>query len=375
MKILIDCRFWGITHTGLGRYTQNLVENLLAIDKNNQYFLVGSRIFLNNCLEKTKKNVTIVPTNIKPYSIKEQFLFPKLLRKIQPDLIHFPHFNCPLNCPYPFVVTVHDLIKHTSKGLLTTTRSPWAYYIKYLGYKTVFQHAVMHAQQIIVPSNFTKEELIKYYPKVKEKISVVYEGFDPNIRKNKGMKFNLFSSMPYLIYIGNAYPHKNLKRLMLALKMANARLGNKKINLIIITSRNIFLERLKKEIHDLNMGKEVILINQITDSQLAFYLQKALAFINPSLMEGFGLPGLEAMVNNCPVVCSNIGVFREIYDQAALFFNPLNVVDIKDKILTVLKIPQSQKEKLVSKARIQAGRFSWEKCSRQTLAIYNKVKR
>ncbi|HUV46699.1 MAG TPA: glycosyltransferase, partial [Candidatus Bathyarchaeia archaeon] len=130
MRILIDCRFWGTKHTGLGRYTENLVTNLLKIDKKNEYILLSSS--KNNIIIEQYGNITVLPVNAAYYSLKEQLVLPKLIHKLKPDLIHFPHFNVPILTNFPFVVTIHDLIKHHSRGRETTTHQALFYWTKFL---------------------------------------------------------------------------------------------------------------------------------------------------------------------------------------------------------------------------------------------------
>ena len=368
MKIAIDCRFWGPKHTGLGRYTQKLVENLLKIDNKNQYFLIFQKENLNNLTIEKFSNKTIISVDVNHYSLKEQLSMPLVLNRIKPDLVHFPHFNVPLLYSGRYIVTIHDLIKHYSKGLATTTRQPLVYLAKYLAYKKVFSNTVKKAEKIIVPSKAVKKQLIDVYPKTKSKIQVIYEGVDLKVstprRRPKGL---LRGEQQYVVYAGNVYPHKNIRRLILAVKMVNQTV---KLELVIVSARSIFLKRLKKTINEFKADRFVTLLGFVEDKGLVLIYSQAKAFISPSLMEGFGLPGLEAMASGCPVVCSHIPVFKEVYNKAALYFNPKDVSDIKDKILKVIKMDEQERVNLVKAGEDQAKKYSWQKTARQTLEIY-----
>lgn len=155
MKIVIDGRFWGPGHTGLGVYTQNLVENLLKIDTTNKY--------------------VVLEPKITPYTLKEQILMPWILYKEMPDLVHFPSINVPLLYFGKFVVTIHDLIKHDSRGPETSTHNPAFYWIKYYLYLFVFWWAVHQSCKILVPSQDVKNRLIREYGLDENKIIVIYE--------------------------------------------------------------------------------------------------------------------------------------------------------------------------------------------------------
>jgi len=373
LRIAIDCRFWGTKHTGLGRYTENLVLNLLEIDKVNRYFLFVSE---NNETMKQCNKATVLPLNTPHYSLKEQIIIPKILKEINPDLVHFPHFNVPILNNFPYLITIHDLIKHYSKGKETTTRNSWIYLLKYWGYKTVFTQAVGKAKKIIVPSKFVKRGLLKNYLLAEDKIEVIYEGVDNKLKaqssklKAKSQKSKLLNKYkirrPYLLYVGNVYPHKNIRRLILAVKKINQ-------TLIIVCSRDVFYQRLQQVVKEFKAEKFVKLTGYVTDKELNVLYAQAKAFINPSLMEGFGLPGLEAMQAGCPVVCSQIPTFKEVYDQAVVYFNPKNIDDIAEKILKVINFSDKERKELIKKGKNQASKYSWQKCAQETLQLYQSM--
>lgn len=174
MKIGIDCRMSGLKHVGIGRYIENLVNELKKIDAQNEYYF-------------------LTRADIPHYSLKEQLILPLILYKEKLALVHFPHFNIPVLYFKKYVVTIHDLIKHISKGVETTTRSPWLYWLKYLGYKFVFWWAVKRATRIIVPSNFVKGDLVKEYKIDPAKVVVTYEGVDNKISNSKFQIPNLLN--------------------------------------------------------------------------------------------------------------------------------------------------------------------------------------
>jgi len=384
LRILIDCRFWGTKHTGLGRYTENLVTNLLKIDKKNEYILLSSS--KNNIIIEQYGNITVLPVNAAYYSLKEQLVLPKLIHKLKPDLIHFPHFNVPILTNFPFVVTIHDLIKHHSRGRETTTHQALFYWTKFLGYKLVFRKAVYKAKKIIVPSNFVKRELKKIYHLPEENIKVVYEGVSnkfkinpPSLSWRSGEKLKIGKQKlkilkkikkPYLLYVGNLYPHKNIRRLILAIKLLNQ---FRRINLVIVCGRDVFWRRIKNAAVEFKAEKFISLPGFAADKDLAVLYAQAEAFVSPSLIEGFGLPGLEAMVLGCPVICSNIPTFKEIYGKSAYYFNPRDIDDIKDKILHVLNFSFRKRQVMIKKGLFQASKYSWQECAQETLEVYQGI--
>lgn len=382
MKIGIDCRLYGPRHTGIGRYVQNLVENLLEQDRKNEYILFVNNNSIDNLTIQQFNNLTIVKTNIKHYSLKEQLFLPGIIKKNKVDLMHFPHFNVPVFYQGRYVVTIHDLIKHSSKGFATTTRFPLLYWVKYLGYKFVFKQAVKRAERIITPSNFVKDELVGRYGLDVNKLVVTYEGVDDSIKYQvlsiKGKEKILAKydiKKPYLLYVGSVYPHKNIERLIEAVKLLNQdRIAScvSRIALVIVCARNVFSKRLDKFVEQSGSDEFVRMTGFVPDEELAVLYQEAEVFVFPTLSEGFGLPGLEAMSVGCPVICSDIPVLKEVYKDSALYFNPLDSKDITEKISQLL-VDKKLQEKLKSLGFQLAQTYSWQKTARETLGVYDST--
>src|SRR5690242_10821619 len=152
MKIAIDARFYGLENGGLGRYTINLISELQKIDSQNHYFLLLRKKYSDELV--VSSNFEKVCLDSRHYSVAEQFEVLNILRKINPDVTHFLHFNVPLFFNGKYIVTIHDLLMHKGVGKDATTLDPLRYQIKRRGYRIVFDHAVGKATQIIVPSNF-----------------------------------------------------------------------------------------------------------------------------------------------------------------------------------------------------------------------------
>jgi len=386
MKIGIDCRIYGPKHTGIGRYVQNLVENLMQIDKENEYVLFANRdseeefenlkFDIKNSLKIKNLKFKIEFVNVKHYSLKEQLLLPGLIKKDGIDLMHFPHFNVPFFYKGKYIVTIHDLIKHASKGRQTTTRSSWLYWFKYLGYKIVFRQAIKRATKIITPSQFVKSELSKEYGIDQKKVMVIYEGVDPKFIVHSSLfkkseilgKYKI--KKPFLLYVGSVYPHKNIERLLEATKSLQT--TDYRLQLVIVCARNVFFKRLSNKIEQMRAGEYVKMTGFVSDEELAVLFKEAEAFVFPTLSEGFGLPGLEAMSIGCPVLCSDIPVLREVYKDNAVYFNPFDPKDIAGKIKNLMSDKNLQ-EKLRMIGPEHTKKYSWKKTAEETLKIFNSI--
>ncbi|MCH7758780.1 glycosyltransferase family 4 protein [Patescibacteria group bacterium] len=175
---------------------------------------------------------------------------------------------------------------------------------------------------------------------------------------------------PYLLYVGNAFPHKNLERLVSSFKII---LKDKPyLKLVLVGQIDYFYQRLEKLVQRLGLKTKVIFTGKVTDQELFWLYNNALVYLCPSLEEGFGLPGLEAMARNLPVICSNQGPLPEIYKQAAIYFNPENIQQMAEMILKVVG-NEDLREKLKKAGQIQSQKYSWLQCAQETLVVYKSV--
>ena len=370
MKILLDGRLYGPENTGLGRYVMNLVENLAKTDRRNTYTILLRKKYFDrlNLPHKWQK----VLADFKHYGFKEQLMLPRLISEAKPDIVHFPHFNVPIFYRGPFVVTIHDILMHRQKGHEATTLNPISYLFKRLVYKVVFRRAVRAATKVIVPSAFVKKEVSDYYKIDKDKVVVTYEGFDEKfLPTGSGVKVPRKYSLeaPYFIYAGNAYPHKNLKRLIEAVVYLNEK-TDKKTTLSIVSARDFFISRLEKLIKKVNATSFIKLLGFVSDEELGALYLNSRAFVFPSLSEGFGLPGLEAMSVGTLVLASDIPVLKEVYKASAAYFNPYDYTSMEKAMEDALSIEPSARKERIEKAREFAKRYSWDKMARETIKVY-----
>lgn len=366
--VVIDARMYGLEHAGIGRYVLNLVKEIGQLEeKRLRFSLIVSQKKLGPIKEELGEGFDYFPANSSHYSFNEQFEIPLILKKIKPDLIHFPHFNASLFWSGNFVVTIHDLIKHYFKGKKTTTRTPFFYWAKYLGYRLQINHSLKKSKLIFTPSDFWKEKLTQDFNLAPEKIIVTHEAVESKFLKlAQNKKGEILKKMPFFIYTGSVYPHKNLEILLKALKKIS------QVKLLIVSSRNVFTQRLNQTVKKFGLEKRVVFLGFVEDEKLIGLYQRAAALVQPSLMEGFGLTGLEAMAAGCPVLSSKSSCLPEIYGRAALYFNPLEVNDLEEKLRRILK-SKKLRRKLIKKGKKQVEKYSWKKTAQETIEGYKKV--
>ena len=176
----------------------------------------------------------------------------------------------------------------------------------------------------------------------------------------------------YFIYVGNAYPHKNLKRLIEAMVNLNKKV-KENIELYMVSSRNVFTKRLEEIIKKQKAEEYIKLLGFVPDDKLKILYKKSLGFVFPSISEGFGLPGLEAMNAQTLVACSEIPVFKEIYKDVPIYFKPFDVTSISDAMKLILDMDPEAREKRIEKGLTLAKTYSWSKMAKETLEVYNSI--
>lgn len=343
MRIGIDARL--IEETGVGRYIQYLIRELGEIDNKNSYV-----VFFRKKYKLPNNQWSCRIADVPWHSIREQFEMPRILSQEQLDLVHIPYHNPPIFYYGNTVITIHDLtILHFNTGRATTLPQP-LYKLKRLGYWIELATGLRKAKKIIAVSETTKREIIDHFHIDQEKIVVTYEGVEKMLSVGKRLV-----AEPYILYVGNAYPHKNLERLIEACSTM----------LVLATPDDYFSKRLK-------VNKNTIMFHKPNAEQLANLYTYAQALVFPSLMEGFGLPGIEAMAIGTPVICSDIPVFREIYGDACLMFDPNDPKDISQKIQQILRDEKLRKE-FIAKGEKQVSKYSWRTMAEQTLEVYENA--
>lgn len=368
MKICIDARLY--SESGVGRYIRNLLLHLSKIDKKNKYFI----LLLKKDFDKLvlPENFERVVADIHWYGLAEQTEVPKIIKKLKVDLVHFPHFNVPFFYNLPFIVTIHDLIHQKFQMRRATTLNPLIYFVKHNAYKQVFEHAVRKSRKVITVSDYVKKELVQNYKLKTDKILVTKEAvedgvieYSQNIKDAdiKGVldKFNI--KRPYIFYVGNAHPHKNVEMLIKA--FINLRKEYQYLQLVLSGNNHYFWDRLK-QVYKLN---DVIFTGFVSDPELVSLYKGAKFFTSASLEEGFGIPILEAMACKTPVVCSNRGSLPEVGGDACVYFDPTDMEDMVAKMSEVLN-DHKLREALIRKGEERVKEFSWEKLARETLEVY-----
>lgn len=366
--IVIDTRLYGPKHTGIGRYTKNLLialKNLPQISDHKITLIIYKDLELE--IKKDLGNsFNYVTTDIKHYSLKEQLFLPIILYRLKPDLVHFTHFNKPILYFGKSVVTIHDLIKHFFKGPQNSTKNSFLYWPKYFFY-LIFTNFIIKHNDIIVPSNYWRDYLLINFHLKPQQVTTTHEAVDPsflaNIDKIRNSKLEIGN---FIIYTGNLYPHKNIEIVIKSLQSLPD------IKLKIICARSYFSQKIEELVKNNHLESQVEFLGYVADKDFKKIYSQALALVHPSLMEGFSLTGLEAMALGCPVISSDSSCLPEIYQDSVLYFDPYKPQQLINQIVKLKNSPKLR-QKMISLGLAQVQKYSWEKTAQKTFSVYQKI--
>lgn len=371
-RIGIDARLFGTQQAaGIGVWIEELIGNLIKLDEKNQYIVT--------MLPKTADFFPFYASNLKKkvvqfshYTYSEQFLYPRVLKQLKLDLIHYTNFNTPVFFrDIKNVVSIYDLTLWFYPG---RRQRSW---FRRMIYRYVIKKSCENADRIIAISKKTKEDIIKYLKIDPCKIDVVYAAAPkrPKMAIDKRKMDQMFGkhniSRPFFLYVGQWRHHKNLVRLIRAFASFR-RQYNLDYQLVLVGSVDKYAPEIPRTIKQLGLQDLVITTGYVSDASLPMFYAKAEAFVFPSLYEGFGIPPLEAMSAGTPVISSNASVMPEILGDAAMYFDPTNIDDMAmamHKVATSFTV----KKQLTEKGFKQVRKYSYAKMAKEILNIYSQV--
>lgn len=360
--IAIDAR---IISSSTGRYVERLLHYLEQLDRTNRYTILV-RAKDKQFYRPTNPNFHIVVADYADYSFAEQLGFKKQLDELGADLVHFCMPQQPILYRGLHVTTIHDLT------LLKTYNSDknWlAFHLKQLVGRGVFRWVSHSSQAIIVPSKYTEQDLLSFTKAARGKTCLTYEAADA-LALNELKPY----SEPlgdFILYVGQQSDYKNIRRLGDAHQQLLTH--RPELKLVLVGRKNAAAQR--NEAYFQKQGyRNIIFTDFVEDAVRDWLYANCRAYVFPSLMEGFGLPGLEAMQYGAPLVSSNATCLPEVYSDAAHYFDPYDTNDIARAITDVLD-DDMLCDTLVQNSQRVLARYSWEKTARETLAVYRAVLR
>jgi len=374
MLIGIDAsRATATRRTGTENYSLHLIRGLLALGQEHRV-----RLYFNQ-----------VPSpGLLPGSAEQRVIpFPRLWTHVRlswemlalpPDLLFVPSHVLPLVHPRRSVVTVHDL------GYLYYPEAHTLSQNLYLRWST--RYNARTAARALADSEATRRDLIRHYGILPEKIVVVYPGRDENLAPVTDPALLAATRTrygipgPYLLYVGTLHPRKNLVRLIQAFasllqsSIPNTQYPISNLQLVLAGQKGWLYDEILTQVRRSGLADRVVLTGYVPDADLPALLSGALAFVFPSLYEGFGLPVLEAMACGTPVVCSGVSSLPEVAGDAALLVDPLDT-EAWAAALRQIAADEGLRRELAERGFRQVQKFSWRRCAGETLQVLEEVGR
>jgi glycosyltransferase involved in cell wall biosynthesis len=360
MKIAIDARELRMS---TGRYVERLLNYLQDIDHENDYVVLLKSQDIEGWRTKNE-HFTKVSCPHSEFSFGEQLGFKRQLDDLQVDLVHFGMVQQPVLYVGDVVTTIHDL---TTVRFINPAKNKVVFKLKQQVYKEVIKRAARKSAAIITPSQFVKDDLVGFTRANPSKIVVTYEAADAIIDPPTPLPD--LQNKQFIMYVGRPTPHKNLERLIAAHALLRAQ--HPDLLLVLAGKKDANYQLIEANVHAKGL-RNIVFTDFVSEGELRWLYENCNAYVFPSLSEGFGLPGLEAMIHGAPVVSSDATCLPEIYGDAAHYFDPRSTESMADSINEVLT-NKDLRNRLVKMGHKQVTTYSWQKMAEQTLDVYKSV--
>lgn len=363
-NIAIDAR--KLSDFGIGTYIRNLIAALSELDHENQYVLFVGQQGVQD-LPDLPENFRGVVERSPSYSARELVALSWRLFRLRLDLYHSTHYVLPAVVPCRAVVTIHDIIH-----LLYPEFLPSALAFFYA--QRMIRRSLSRGDRIIAVSQNTKTDLMDYFKVDGRKIRVVYSGVTDRYRQRlapaeiaaRQKEYGI--DRPYLLFVGNPKPHKNLDNVVKAYAKARE-IYDFDADLVCVGDREGMEFKIRQRAEQAGLTDRIRLVGHVPDEALPALYQGATLFVFPTLYEGFGLPVIEAMASGVPVITSNTSALREIAEGYGHLVNPLDVDEIA-KAIAQCMADREHREALVKLGLKRADDFQWSRTAEKTLEIY-----
>ena len=352
---------------GVGQYAFNLLKNIHLTDQKNKYI-----IYLKNQplpdLPKERPNWQYKVFG--PQKLWTRFALPIRLftEKATLNVFYSPSHYSPKFAPCPTVPTIHDL--------------------GYLQFKNQFnkkdlyqlinwtQESIKKAAQIITVSNFSKTEIEKTYNVAPEKITIAYNGVDEPLKidtkdQQKVLSDYSVKSKKYYLYLGTLKPNKNIPFLIRSFAEF-LKITDQETKLVIAGKKGWLFDEIFETVKKESVEDNIIFTDFVDNYQKTILYQNAKALIMPSIYEGFGIPVIEAMKLNTPVISSNIAPLKEVIGDNGFYFDPDNQEELVHQLVNFERLDSKEIKKMTDQAKIRADFFTWENTAKSVISVFEK---
>lgn len=360
-KIVIDARRM---NTSTGHYVARLVEQLENIDSDNEYVVILLEKE-KDCYTPSKPNFSVVTTTADHYTFAEQLKHPWLLYKLKADLVHFWMPQQPLLYFGKRITTVHDttLIRYENIDM-----NPILYKIRKYIFHFLLRNVIARSERVLVPTEYVRNDLDEWTGhKYTSKLIMTHESGDMIHAEPEPIA--ALSGKQFLFWVGNAFPYKNITRIVDA--YATLKQLYPDLELALAGKKDSFYAAIENDVNARGL-EGVHFLGYISDGEKRWAFQNARAYVCASLSEGFHIPIIEAQYESCPVLTSNATCLPEVAADTALYFDPNSTSELVDVARKLFDTP-GLREELIAKGHENTKRFSWHKMTEETHDTYRAV--
>ena len=389
MRIGIDATCWG-NKRGFGRFTRELLEALLEIDKTNEYlFFIDNDTADSQAIPARVKKI-VAQTETSPIkaasadgrrSLKDLWAMSREVLRHKVDVFFFPavYSYFPIFNRTKILVTLHDVIAdHHPEHIFPDSKSKFFWKLKQ-------NVAIRQADLILTVSDYSKQQITEYFKLPASRLRVINEAARPIFRvlppngatDDAVRRYQLKPSEKFLLYVGGISPHKNLSVLIDAFDRLQTNPNHTEVKLVLVGDYKddpffSAYPALKTQVAELGLEDKVIFTGFISDEDLTYLYNAATLLVFPSLEEGFGLPAIEAMACGTPVAASDCGSLPEVLGAAGRFFNPRDAENMSETIQQILG-DDAMKNSMKESGLKRAEEFLWKKAAEDALAIFQEL--
>ncbi|HEX8227396.1 MAG TPA: glycosyltransferase family 1 protein [Candidatus Saccharimonadales bacterium] len=363
-KIVIDAREYTST---TGRYMFRLVQYLEKLenqDSSGHEYTILLKPKDMEVYPLYNPRFTKVACPHKEFTFDEQLGLLGQIKDLKPDLVHFGMVQQPIGYRGLTVTTMHDL---TTVRFRNPAKNRLMFTAKQQVYKGVNQYVARKSAAILTPTHYVKQDIVNYTHISPDKVIVTHEAAD--LIPDTAEPVSAVAGKRFIMYLGRPLPHKNLGRLIDAFEKLKQTYPD--LCLVLAGKTDPLYERHYSDVQRRRIP-DVIFTGYVSEGQLRWLYENCQVYVFPALSEGFGLPGLEAMIHGAPVASSNATCLPEVYGEAAHYFDPLSVDDIARAVSDLLESPQIRSD-MIEKGRAQAAKYSWQRMAEQTRSVYQST--
>jgi len=363
MKIVVNTRILIKDKLdGIGWFTYETMKRISQSQPNNQFYFIFDRPFSEEFIfSNNVEPIVLGPPTRHPilwyYWFEKQL--PKLMGRLKPDVFVSPDGYLSLNSKVKSLAVIHDInFVHYPKDLPYTSR--WFY-------NHYFPLYAQKANRLATVSEYSKNDIVENYRIEASKIDVLYNGYNSVYQpvdelEKISIKAKYVNGDDYFIFVGSLHPRKNVANMLLAYDQFRKKC-TQKIKFVLIGEHFFNTDDIRRTLAGMQFKNDVLFLGRIEPQKIREIVASAIALVLVSKFEGFGIPVIEALKCNTPVIVSNVTSLPEVAGDSAIYANPFSTDSICNAMLQMVNQPGLRKQ-LIENGRVVCDRFSWEKTSK-----------